>query len=112
MRFRYVIDTYTDHDDMRKMASGIKNLTMKRAAYSICAAVIITALAYRFYNQGGEVLAYPGLMIHVLINGLILLSPTDDNYYAIPSGSYLIFNIIFYSLTTFAILLIAARRWK
>lgn len=81
---------------------------MKRLmSYSICIAVIITALAYAFYDRGGELLAYPGLMIEVLLTGFILLAiPTDDYYYKFPPVAYLIFNTVFYTLAIFAILLL------
>jgi hypothetical protein len=74
--------------------------------YSICIALIITALSYVFPNLGGEYLMAPGIKIELLLTGMILIIPTGDYYYSFPSWSYLIFNIAFYSLMFFILLLV------
>ena len=79
-------------------------------SYSVCIAVMITALAHAFYHQGGEILAYPGLLMEALLTGFILLAvPTGDDYYSL-SGSYLVFNTAFYALVIFVMLWFVTQR--
>lgn len=67
-------------------------------SYSIALAVVITAVSFTFYGNGGEILVLPGLMTEVLTNGvLILLVPARDDYLTLPRGSFFVFNVIIYA---------------
>lgn len=74
-------------------------------SYSASLAIMITAVAFSFYRSGGELLAWPGLVMEVLANGLLLLLvPNGDDYIILPPNTYLIFNVIIYACIFYIIL--------
>ncbi len=74
----------------------------RRLICSVLAAAVITAISYASLQWGGEYLLWPGLFLQVMFNGLLLLAiPTGDDYYTLPSGAYLAFNVIFYGVVVF-----------
>lgn len=78
--------------------------------YSILAAIVITAISYAMFRQGGEYLLWPGLFVQVMFNGLLLLAiPTGDDYYTLPSEAYLAFSVVFYSFIVFIALFLFSR---
>lgn len=70
--------------------------------YSLCIGIVVTAISFALYRQGGELVLWPGLLCQVLLNGILLFIPTGDDFYTLPSFSYLIFNTLFYALVVFA----------
>lgn len=90
-------------DTSKSMRFPIKpNDDMTRRGRPFCstlAAMVITASSYLAFRQIGEYLLWPGVFAQVMINGFLLLAiPTGDEYYTLPSESYLAFNVIFYAV--------------
>ena len=82
----------------------------RRLTNSILTAIVITAISYAMFHEGGEYFLWPGLFVQVMLNGLLLLAiPTGDDYYTLPSGAYLAFSVIFYSFIVFIALFLFSR---
>jgi hypothetical protein len=81
-------------------------MTWRALSYSICFAVVITALSFTWSERGGEFILWPGLVSQGMFNWLLLMIPTGDDFYSLPSKSYLVFNITIYSAVVFAGLLL------
>ena len=77
-------------------------MTWRRLSYSICLAVVITAISYTWSDRGGEFVLWPGFVSQGMFNWLLLAIPTSDDFYSLPSKSYLVLNITIYSLLVFA----------
>lgn len=91
-----------------ELAEGFLSMKHTRhISYATCSAIILTAVSHIFYRQGGELLALPGLTIHIILNGAMLfIFPFDGCDCSLPSGAYLIFNVAFYSGVFFVLLLL------
>ena len=83
----------------------------RRLTYSICLSILLTSISYMFYAHGGEFILWPGLLVQVILNVILLAIPTGDDFYSLPSASYLVFSFIFYTIASFvAIFLIVCVR--
>jgi hypothetical protein len=91
------------------MIGGALTMNSRRLSYSICIATVITAASYVLYDHGGEFVLWPGLVSQVMFNGILLAIPSGDDYYSLPSGSYLVFNVTLYASIIFAALFLIAR---
>jgi hypothetical protein len=83
-------------------------MNWSRLTYSVCIAILITAISYVQYGRGGEFVLRPGIVSQVMFNGLLLAVPSGDVFYSLPSGAYLIFNVTFYASIVFGALLLIA----
>ena len=72
--------------------------------YSILFAVLVTGLSYGLMDYGGKILVQPGIVGEVMLNVILLLIPTGDEYLKLPAHSYLILNVLIYSAAIFAVL--------
>ena len=81
----------------------------RNLSYSICTAIVITAVASVFYKQGGEFLAVPGSFIEFVLIWLVLAIPIDELYLVTPPGTHLFLNVVFYSLALFLLLCLIQR---
>lgn len=84
-------------------------MTWRRLGYSIFLAIVITSVSHIFYDSGGELVLWPGLVTQVMFNGILLAIPSGDNYYSLPSQGYLLFNVTFYALIIFAAIFLVTR---
>ena len=67
-------------------------------SYSTSLATITTAVSFFFYSSAGEFVVLPGMMMELITNGLLLLFVrTGDDHFTVPSGAFLVFNVIFYA---------------
>jgi hypothetical protein len=90
-------------------------MNLKRVSFSVCLAIVITALSYALNDRGGEFVLGPGLVSQGMFNLLLLAIPTDDDFYSLPSKSYLVFNVTIYALIIFlAVVLLpwVRHNWK
>lgn len=82
----------------------------KCLSYSLSCAVIITSLAYLFYNAGGEYLLLPGTVVELyLINPVVITISSGGLQLPIPVGNRLTFNVALYSLAFYILLRLFAR---
>lgn len=72
-------------------------MKLKRVAYSICVAIVITVIAYVMSDHGIESLILPGVVINLVFNWVMLLIPTGEEYYTLPSGAHVVLNVAFYT---------------
>lgn len=79
-------------------------MNWKLVSYSISAGVVVTALSHLLYQQGGELVLWPGMFIELMVNILLLLVSESDDFYSVPSGTDSLINAVFYSAVIFAIL--------
>jgi hypothetical protein len=85
-------------------------MNWKYVSYSVSVGIVFTALAFLLYKEGGALVLWPGMLVEVMINGLMLLIIYSDDWYSLPSGSYLFFNTVFYSFIVFITLLVITHR--
>jgi hypothetical protein len=69
----------------------------RRLNYSICIAIVITAVGYVLEDRGGHFVLWPGTSGQVMVQGILLFIPSGDDFYSLPSQSYLLFNVALYS---------------
>ena len=81
----------------------------RRLSYSICIGIVVTSISYILYDHGGEFVLWPGLLAQVMFNGILLAIPSGDDFYQLPSGSYLFLSIIFYTLVIFTTIFVISR---
>jgi hypothetical protein len=79
-----------------------------RLIYSIGIAIFVIALSYAFYDRWGEFVLWPGVISHVMVNGLLLAIPTGDYFLTLPSITYLVLNVTFYASIVFSFLFLMA----
>jgi len=76
---------------------------LARLSYCLSGGVAITALASLFYQEGGEILAVPGIIIAAWVDILVLLtSATNEDYQQVVSWQYpsvLFFSVVLYGLS-------------
>jgi hypothetical protein len=81
----------------------------KYVSYSVSTGIAVTALSFLLYGQGGALFLWPGMLVELMINGVMLFIIHSEDWYSLPSGAYLIFNTAFYSFIVFIILLLLTR---
>jgi len=74
--------------------------------YSVLSAVLVTGLSYGLMDYGGKFLVQPGIVGEVMLNVILLLIPTGDEYLKLPAQSYLLLNVLIYSAAIFAVLVL------
>jgi hypothetical protein len=77
-------------------------LKWRRLTYAICTASVITAIGYVTEDQRVELLTSPGMFINVVFNGVMLMIPTGEEFYTLPTGAHLVLNLAFYTSIIFA----------
>lgn len=82
----------------------LARMNWKYVSYSVSTGVVVTALSYMFYKEGGELVLWPGTFMELVVNGVMLFVIQSDDFYSLPSGTYLVFNTAFYALVIFIIL--------
>ena len=79
-------------------------------SYSISLATITTAASFFFYSSGGEFVVLPGMMMELITNGFLLLFVrTGDDFFTVPSGAFLVFNVIFYACTFYVVVAVTRK---
>lgn len=84
-------------------------MNWKFVSYSVSAGVLTTALSHLLYKQGGELVLWPGIVIELMVNSLLLFVSPSDRFYSFPSGMDLLINAVFYSALIFMILSVVTR---
>lgn len=74
----------------------------KRLGYSVCIAVLITAMSYLFYTWGGALFAYPGKFFDVCFNFVVFFFA--EEYFPDHINTRVFFNIAFYTVTIYILL--------
>lgn len=90
-------------------ALSVEFTMIRKTCYSICLAIVVTSISYILYGHGGEYVLWPGLFAHVMLNGILLAIPTGDDFYGLPSGSYFVLSVIFYTSAIFALMFLISR---
>ena len=85
-------------------------MNWKNVSYSVAIGIVVTALSFLLYEEGGALFLWPGFFMNAMINGLMLLIIHSDDWYSLPAGAYLVLNTAFYSFVAFIVLLVITRR--
>ena len=81
-----------------------------RFGYALSSGVIIAALSHVFYESGGEFLLVPGMAIKLFLNDPIVVTLLfGGEFYTLPLGNLFTYNVAFYTLVVFALLLLVAQ---
>ena len=70
---------------------------------SVACALIITALAYLFGGEGGELFTLPGMIVATFFEFAIMMLSESESYYRLLNYAPL-FNAIFYSTSIHVVL--------
>ena len=84
-------------------------MNWKYVSYSVSIGIAVTALSFLLYKQGGALFLWPGFLMELMINALMLLIIHSDDWYSLPSGAYLFLNTAFYSFVVFITLVVITR---
>jgi len=68
---------------------------------SLVIAILITAISYSLNTPSGRIFVQPGIYVQAVLQGVLLLIPSGDFYISLPRGSYLVFNVVIYSVVIF-----------
>ncbi len=81
-------------------------MNWKYVSYSVSIGIAVTAISFLLYTAGGALFLSPGMLVELMINGLMLLIIHSEDWYSLPSGTYLFLNTAFYSFVVFIILVV------
>ena len=84
------------------MKKGVKH--SKILNYAITISILITSLAILFRQNIGEIILFPGILIHQILQVFFMIINTNDNWYTVPSHTYIFFNGLFYAGFIYAVL--------
>jgi hypothetical protein len=76
-------------------------MNWSRLNFSLVIGILITSISYGLMNHGSKIFVQPGIFTEVMLNGALLLIPSGDEYISLPSGSYLVLNVMIYSALSF-----------
>ena len=74
-------------------------------SYSLISSVVLTALALWLKDFMGSSFLSPGIIAELGVN-VLLMGGDNEEWYSAPAGSYILFNIIFYALGLYFLMLI------
>lgn len=80
------------------------HMNWRYVSYSVSVGIAVTALSCLLYKEGGALFLWPGMFMELTINVLMLFIIHSEDWYSLPSGSYLFLNTAFYSFVVFIVL--------